>query len=40
VSVYVQNERTGAGALPIGERLTLSWGPDCTFVVDPPEGST
>jgi spermidine/putrescine transport system ATP-binding protein len=39
VSVYVQNERTGAGALPPGERLTLSWGPDCTFVVDPPEGS-
>jgi len=39
VSVYVQNERTGAGALPPGERLTLSWGPDSTFVVDPPEGS-
>jgi spermidine/putrescine transport system ATP-binding protein len=39
VSVYVQNERTGAGALPPGERLTLSWSPDCTFVVDPPGGS-
>jgi spermidine/putrescine transport system ATP-binding protein len=40
VTVYVQNDRPGAGALPAGERLTLGWSPSSTFVVDPPESET
>jgi spermidine/putrescine transport system ATP-binding protein len=40
ISVYVQNERPGAGGLAPGERLTLSWSPECTFVVDSPESAT
>jgi spermidine/putrescine transport system ATP-binding protein len=39
VTVYVQNERPGATALASGERLTLSWSPESTFVVDPPEAT-
>jgi spermidine/putrescine transport system ATP-binding protein len=39
LTVYVQNVRPGAvGAAP-GDRLTLSWSPDATFVVDSTEGS-
>jgi spermidine/putrescine transport system ATP-binding protein len=39
LTVYVQNVRPGAeGAVP-GDRLTLSWSPDATFVVDSTEGS-
>ena len=34
VTVYVQNERSGAGAVSPGDRLTLGWSPDSTFVVD------
>jgi spermidine/putrescine transport system ATP-binding protein len=33
VTVYVQNDRPGA-QVATGERLTLGWSPDCTFVVD------
>jgi spermidine/putrescine transport system ATP-binding protein len=38
VAVYVQNDRTG-GQVATGERLTLSWSPDSTFVVDAEEGA-
>ena len=37
LTVYVQNERPGAGGLKPGERLTLSWSPESTFVVEPSE---
>jgi spermidine/putrescine transport system ATP-binding protein len=37
VSIYVQNDRPGAGGLTPGEQLTLSWSPASTFVVDSPE---
>jgi len=33
VTVYVQNDRSGA-QVATGERLTLSWSPESTFVVD------
>jgi spermidine/putrescine transport system ATP-binding protein len=36
VAVYVQNDRLGA-QVANGERLTLGWSPDCTFVVDAQE---
>ena len=39
ISIYVQNERAGATGLAVGEELTLSWSPESTFVVDPPEAS-
>ena len=38
VTVYVQNDRPGAVAVAPGERLTLDWGPESTFVVDAQEG--
>jgi spermidine/putrescine transport system ATP-binding protein len=38
VTVYVQNDRTGS-QVATGERLTLSWSPDSTFVVDAEEGA-
>jgi spermidine/putrescine transport system ATP-binding protein len=37
VTVYVQNDRPGAQGVAPGERLTLGWSPDCTFVVDAEE---
>jgi spermidine/putrescine transport system ATP-binding protein len=37
VTVYVQNDRPGAHGVSPGDRLTLSWSPDCTFVVDAEE---
>ena len=37
VTVYVQNDRPGAQGIAPGERLTLCWSPDCTFVVDAEE---
>jgi spermidine/putrescine transport system ATP-binding protein len=37
VTVYVQNDRSGA-QVATGERLTLSWSPESTFVVDAQEG--
>jgi spermidine/putrescine transport system ATP-binding protein len=39
VTVYVQNDRPG-GQVATGERLTLGWDPDCTFVVDAQEGTS
>jgi spermidine/putrescine transport system ATP-binding protein len=39
VSIYVQNERPGSRGLAVGEELSLSWSPESTFVVDPPEAS-
>jgi hypothetical protein len=36
--VYVQNDRSG-GQVAAGERLTLSWSPESTFVVDDQEGA-
>ena len=38
VTVYVQNDRPGAEGVAPGERLTLGWSPECTFVVDAQEG--
>jgi spermidine/putrescine transport system ATP-binding protein len=38
VTVYVQNDRTGS-QVATGERLTLSWSPESTFVVDVWEGA-
>jgi spermidine/putrescine transport system ATP-binding protein len=38
MTVYVQNDRPG-GQVATGERLTLSWSPESTFVVDHQEGS-
>jgi spermidine/putrescine transport system ATP-binding protein len=39
LTVYVQNVRPGAEGAAPGDRLTLSWTPDATFVVDSTEGS-
>ena len=38
VTVYVQNDRPGS-QVATGERLTLSWSPESTFVVDAQEGT-
>jgi spermidine/putrescine transport system ATP-binding protein len=38
ITVYVQNDRPG-GQVATGERLTLSWSPESTFVVDAQEGT-
>jgi spermidine/putrescine transport system ATP-binding protein len=37
VTLYVQNDRPEASAMSVGERLTLSWSPESTFVVETPE---
>jgi spermidine/putrescine transport system ATP-binding protein len=37
VTVYVQNDRPGAQSAAPGDRVTVSWSPDCTFVVDAEE---
>ena len=37
VTVYVQNDRPGANGVSPGDRLTVGWSPDCTFVVDVQE---
>ena len=37
VTVYVQNDRPGANGVSPGDRLTVAWSPDCTFVVDVQE---
>jgi spermidine/putrescine transport system ATP-binding protein len=39
ITVYVQNDRPG-GQVATGERLTLSWSPESTFVVDVQEASS
>jgi spermidine/putrescine transport system ATP-binding protein len=37
VTLYVQNDRPGARSMAPGQRLSLSWSPQSTFVVDSPE---
>ena len=37
ITVYVQNTNTRASAANVGDRVTLSWSPEATFVVDPEE---
>lgn len=39
VTVYVQNDRPGGRGASPGDRLTLGWSPECTFVVEAQEGS-
>jgi spermidine/putrescine transport system ATP-binding protein len=39
VTVYVQNDRPGAHGVSPGDRLTVSWSPDCTFIVEGQEDS-
>lgn len=39
VTLYVQNDRTGAQGMAPGHRLSLSWSPESTFVVDSPESN-
>ena len=40
VSVYVQNTDPEAGAASPGDRVTLGWSPEATFVVEPSEEGT
>ncbi len=41
LTLYVQNDRPGGGdSFKVGDELTVSWNPDCTFVVDLMEGPT
>jgi len=37
VALYVQNDRPGGTGLAVGDSVTLSWDPDCTFVIDRTE---
>ena len=37
MTVYVQNDKPGARNVSPGDRVTVSWSPDCTFVVDAEE---
>jgi spermidine/putrescine transport system ATP-binding protein len=39
LTVYRQNASPGLNGAAAGKRLTLSWSPDSTFVVDSTEGS-
>ena len=39
MTVYVQNDRPGANGVSPGDRLTLAWSPESTFVVEAQEGS-
>ena len=39
LTVYAQNIQGGTAGLSVGERLTLSWSPESTFVVDSTEGA-
>ena len=38
LTVYRQNASPGLNGASPGQRLTLSWSPDSTFVVDSMEG--
>jgi spermidine/putrescine transport system ATP-binding protein len=40
VTVVVLNDRSAPNAIGAGDRVTLSWDPEATFVVDPTEGAT
>ena len=37
ITVYLQNTTPGAVAAQPGDSLTLSWGPESTFIVEPAE---
>ncbi len=37
ITVYAQNTDPGAAAASVGDRVTLSWSPEATFVVDMPQ---
>jgi hypothetical protein len=37
LTVYAQNDRPGTTPPPVGSVARLSWSPDATFVVDPPQ---
>jgi spermidine/putrescine transport system ATP-binding protein len=37
ITVYLQNTEPGAAAAEPGDSLTLSWGPESTFIVEPSE---
>jgi spermidine/putrescine transport system ATP-binding protein len=37
VTLYVQNDRPAAEGMAPGQPLSVSWSPEATFVVDPPE---
>jgi ABC-type Fe3+/spermidine/putrescine transport system ATPase subunit len=39
LTVYRQNAAPGLNGAAPGQRLTISWSPDSTFVVDSMEGS-
>jgi hypothetical protein len=39
LTVYRQNASPGLNGAAAGQRLTLSWSPESTFVVDSLEGS-
>jgi spermidine/putrescine transport system ATP-binding protein len=39
LTVYAQNIQRGIAGPAVGERLTLSWSPESTFVVDSTEGA-
>jgi spermidine/putrescine transport system ATP-binding protein len=39
VALYVQNDRPGGNGLQAGDAVSLSWDPDCTFVIDRTETS-
>jgi hypothetical protein len=39
LTVYRQNASPGLNGAASGQRLTLTWSPDSTFVVDSMEGS-
>jgi spermidine/putrescine transport system ATP-binding protein len=39
LTVYRQNATPGVNGAATGQRLSLSWSPESTFVVDPPEGA-
>jgi spermidine/putrescine transport system ATP-binding protein len=37
VALYVQNDRPGGAGLQAGDAVSLSWDPECTFVIDRTE---
>jgi len=37
VALYVQNDRPGGNGLEAGDAVSLSWDPECTFVIDRTE---
>ena len=39
VAVYVQNDRPGGAGMQAGDTVSLSWDPECTFVIERTETS-